>query len=135
MSGAIAFDTYAFVKKMRDAGFSEPQAAIQAEALMALVEDRLATKTDLARVEAELKRDIKELDVRIATVEANLKRDIKELEIRLEARITTESATLRKEIAETKADLIKWMVGLAVAQLGLVGGLLLAILRAIPAAH
>ncbi|MBF0283701.1 MAG: hypothetical protein HQL51_04500 [Magnetococcales bacterium] len=68
-------------------------------------------------------------------MEANIKRDIKELEIRLEARITTESATLRKEIAETKADLIKWMVGLAVAQLSLVGGLLLAILRAIPAAH
>ncbi|MBF0627439.1 MAG: hypothetical protein HQL91_04380 [Magnetococcales bacterium] len=40
MSTALAFDTYAYVRKLRDAGVDEDQAAIQAEALVVLVEDR-----------------------------------------------------------------------------------------------
>lgn len=39
---------------------------------------------------------------------------------------------IRREIAETKADLIKWMIGLAMAQLGLLTGILIAILRLTP---
>ncbi|MBF0191725.1 MAG: hypothetical protein HQL99_11395 [Magnetococcales bacterium] len=86
MSTAIAFDTYAYVRKLRDAGVDEAQAAIQAEALVALVEDRLATKQDMAA----LKRDLADVDANLrkdlAMVEANLKRDIKELDTKMETR-------------------------------------------------
>ncbi|MBF0628313.1 MAG: hypothetical protein HQL91_08830 [Magnetococcales bacterium] len=79
MSNAIAFDTYGYVRKLRDAGVDEAQAAIQAEALVALVEDRLATKQD----RAALKRDLAEVDANLrkdlAMVEANLKRDIESI--------------------------------------------------------
>ncbi|MBF0435750.1 MAG: hypothetical protein HQL77_10300 [Magnetococcales bacterium] len=54
MGDTIAFDTHAYVKKLREAGVDERQAEVQAEALVGLVEDRLATKRDIA----ELKRDI-----------------------------------------------------------------------------
>ncbi|MBF0111050.1 MAG: hypothetical protein HQL76_17940 [Magnetococcales bacterium] len=98
MTHAIAFDTYTYVKKLRDAGVDERQAAIQAEALVALIEERLATKRDLAQTEAVLRRDIKELDVKIESVRAeskrdiesvrsDLKRDIKELDTKVEVRI------------------------------------------------
>lgn len=55
------FDTLAYAKKLREAGFTEGQAEAQAEALRAVVDENLATKADIA----ELKRDLKELESRI----------------------------------------------------------------------
>jgi hypothetical protein len=66
------FDTLQYAKKLREAGFTEQQAEVQAEAMAELVDDKLATKQDIFA----LKRDIEEL-------RAELKRDMKELEYRL----------------------------------------------------
>lgn len=57
-------------------------------------------------VEASLKRDIKELEVKLT-------HDIKELELRLEGNIET-----------VKADIIKWVAAMLVAQAGLIAGLI-----------
>jgi hypothetical protein len=54
MSQTIAFDTLAFTKKMKSAGFSEQQAEAQAEAIAELVEGQLATKRDLKELEDRL---------------------------------------------------------------------------------
>ena len=54
MSSAITFDTLAYAKKLKGAGFTEQQAEIQAEALADLVEERLATKQDLRKLEYRL---------------------------------------------------------------------------------
>jgi predicted phage-related endonuclease len=64
---ATTFDTLMYAKKLKEAGFSERQAEIQAEALKEVIDNSLATKQDII----ELKREIKD-------VENNLKRDIKE---------------------------------------------------------
>lgn len=61
MSSAVAFDTLSYVKKLRDAGVPERQAEAQAEAMVELVEERLATKQDIR----DLQRDIKELEYRM----------------------------------------------------------------------
>ena len=61
MSGAIAFDTLAYAKKLKLAGFTEAQAEIQAEALANIIDDRLATKEDIIA----LQRDLKELEIRL----------------------------------------------------------------------
>ncbi|MEO5352420.1 MAG: CCDC90 family protein [Magnetococcus sp. XQGC-1] len=61
MSTAVIFDTRAYVKKLRDAGMDARQAEVQADALVSLVEDRLATKQDII----DLKRDIKEMELRM----------------------------------------------------------------------
>jgi len=76
MSHVIAFDTLAYVKKLKTVGFTEEQAEVQAEALAEIVNEHLATKEDISL----LRRDIKELEV-------TLKRDIKELEMRLTIRL------------------------------------------------
>lgn len=55
------FDTLIYAKKLREAGFSEHQAEIQAEALKEIVESNLASKQD---IEA-LKRDIVLLEERL----------------------------------------------------------------------
>ena len=65
MASAIAFDTHAYVKKLTGVGFSEEQAEVQAETLASLIEDRLATRQDLFEVERALKRELKELELRL----------------------------------------------------------------------
>lgn len=47
-------------------------------------------------------------------LETALARDVKELELKLQ-----------KEIAETKADLIRWVVGVGLLQITIIAGLLL----------
>ena len=90
----IAFDTLAYANKLKEAGFTDRQAQAQAEALVAVVDSNLATKTDLKELE-------------MAT-----KRDLKELELKLEARI-----------ADSKAEIIKWCVGSVFASVGLFAAL------------
>lgn len=76
MSVALTFDTYAYVKRLRDAGVPERQAEVQAEAMVSIIEDRLASKRDLAEVWASLARDM-------AQIRADLKRDLTEMEYRM----------------------------------------------------
>jgi hypothetical protein len=53
---------------------------------------------------------IKETELKIELVRSELKRDIE---------------TVRKEIAETKAELIRWVVGVGLLQITIITGLLL----------
>ena len=52
MSEAIAFDTHRFVKRLTDSGFTERQAETLAEEHDALLNGNLATRADVAKVEA-----------------------------------------------------------------------------------
>lgn len=69
---ATTFDTLMYAKKLREAGFNEKQAEIQAEALKEIIQDNLATKKDIH----ELKKDIQELRV-------GFEHKLKELEYKL----------------------------------------------------
>ena len=44
---ALVFDTLAYAKRLKAAGFTQEQAEVQAEAIAELVEEQLATKRDL----------------------------------------------------------------------------------------
>jgi DNA-binding transcriptional MerR regulator len=73
----MAIDTLKVAKRLREAGFTEPQA----EAVVAAVQEGtegadLATKADIAELRAELKADIREAELRLeAKIEA-IKADI-----------------------------------------------------------
>jgi hypothetical protein len=54
----IAFDTHAYIKKLKAVGVPEEQAEVQAQAIADLVNDRLVTKEDL-------ERGLKELEYRL----------------------------------------------------------------------
>ena len=84
---SLTFDTLAYAKTLREAGFTEQQAEAQAIALAAVLKtgtEALATKTDI-----ELSR-----------------------------------AEMNQRLAETKAELIRWVVGVGVLQTTLVLGVL-----------
>lgn len=80
---AIAIDTLAYARRLREAGFSELQAEGQAEALAAAMTDTLATKQDLS-----------ELDTRMNAGFAASRHDRNEIEVRINARFTQVDARL-----------------------------------------
>ena len=89
----ITFDTLAYVKTLRGAGFTEPQAEAQASALATVLKsgtDELATKQDI--------RDVRQ--------------DMREMELRIDARLEA-----------MKSELLKWVIGLFLAQAGLFAAL------------
>ena len=129
MSEAIHFDTHKFVKRMTETGMSEATAEALADEQLRLIQGELATKTDLAALQAATKADIEAL--RLAT-----KADIERLRLSTQTDIAelreatrADIAGVRLEIEKTKADLIRWMAGLLIAQ----GGVIIAMLRVFPA--
>jgi hypothetical protein len=55
---AVAFDTLAYVKKLRAVGFTEEQAEVQAEALSDALGEQLVTKQHLDMRLSEVKSDV-----------------------------------------------------------------------------
>jgi hypothetical protein len=90
----ITFDTLKFARKLEAGGFTAQQAAAAAEALS----DSLTGAAEELAHRADI---------------ADLRRDLGEMELRL-----------RKDIAESKSDTLKWMFGAMVAQTALVVGLI-----------
>jgi uncharacterized protein Yka (UPF0111/DUF47 family) len=82
---ALAFDTLKFAKRLKEAGFTEQQAEALAHAGAELIGQNLATKQDIA----DLKRDIKELEVKIEQIRSDLARDLKDLEYRMTIKLGT----------------------------------------------
>lgn len=93
----LSFDTHDFVKKLKGVGFSEEQA----EVLTDLQKTTVSNTLEQARHDYDLDN--------LAT-----KRDLKELEL-----------IMRKDAAETKADLIRWVVGVGLLQTVLITALML----------
>jgi DNA-binding transcriptional MerR regulator len=84
----MAIDTLKVAKRLREAGFTEPQA----EAVIAPVQDgtetaELATKSDLVGLRVEVKADI-----------ASLRSELRETELRLEAKIEAIKADILNRI-------------------------------------
>jgi len=77
-----AFDTLKLAQALREADFTPAQAEGAAEAIAAAIQSDLATKSDLQLMKTELSASIAESE-----------------------------AKLRTSIAESKADMLKWMFG------------------------
>ena len=106
MTEAIAFDTHRFVKRLTESGFTEKQAETLAEEHVALLNTNLATKADIARIEAGMD-----------ALRQETKADIESL--RQETRAAIEAV---------KVDLLKWLFGALIAQ----GGLIVALVKLLP---
>nr|VFK65455.1 MAG: Protein of unknown function (DUF1640) [Candidatus Kentron sp. UNK]VFK72406.1 MAG: Protein of unknown function (DUF1640) [Candidatus Kentron sp. UNK] len=96
---AITFDTLQFTKRLTQAGATPQLAEATAEAFKeASGQAELATKRDIEQLEGKIDRNVE----------------------RLEAKINA-------GLAETKNDIIKWVVGLTFAQIALLLGILIKI--------
>jgi hypothetical protein len=110
----MAIDTLKIAKRLREAGFTDPQA----EAVVASVQEaaegaEFATRGDLDEVRAELKADI-----------AALRSEVREVELRLEAKLETIRsemlairAGMRSDMLAMKADILNRVFGLILGAL------------------
>jgi hypothetical protein len=87
----LVFDTLQYANKLKAAGVPDKQAEVQAEAMAEIVEEKLSSKTDLKLVEDNLTKTIN-----------NTRHE------------------LELKIAELKAEIIKWVLGVSVAQAAII---------------
>ena len=103
----MAIDTLKVAKRLREAGFTEPQA----EAVIGAVQEgtegtNLATKADLAELRTELKAEIAEFRAEFKAEIADLRSELRQSELRLEAKIEA-----------IKADILNRVFGLILGTL------------------
>ena len=108
---AIMFDTHAFVKELTQAGMPEAQAEVLARNQAALIDEKLATKEDIKRLELATKEDIKRLELAtkkdLEKLETCFKRDMKEMELRLTYNLTVRFGSMMVVSIGVIAALVK----------------------------
>src|SRR5260364_336618 len=124
-----AFDTLRVANRLKAVGVPSAQAEAEAEVLYEVFEvnlKELATKEDLRATKEDLRREIGDLrkdmvakfagvDAKFAGVDAKLAG----LEQRFDSKLDRAVSGLRREMSDMKFVLIKWIVGLGLAQTGL----------------
>ena len=151
MNKIIPFDTLAYAKKLESHGVIPEHAAAHAEGLAEVLEGNFPTKQEtLSTVDKVTHRiDLfqKDVDARFDAVHqkmdagfdaANQKMDAgfdavhKEMDARFDAvrsETKTEFAVVRKELSDTRSELIKWMVGIALSQLAIIVPIIFTIVK------
>lgn len=64
-NAALIFDTLQYAKRLKQVGFTDEQAEVQAEALKDLIDDKLATKQDIINAEERLINKINEASYKV----------------------------------------------------------------------
>ncbi len=104
-------DAIALAKKLeREHGFNQPQAEGIAQAIHEHESEHLATKADLARLEAKL-------ETRLAQMETKLETSLAQMESKLE----TGLAQMESKLAQLQVKLMTWTTVLA--------GIIIAVLK------
>lgn len=98
----VHFDTLAYANKLKEAGVPDKQAEAQSEALAHIFDYKAATKKDLQELEVRLSMDFST--------------KITNLESKIDTKMVTLDSKIDTKIAELKTDMIKWVVGLLLAQ-------------------
>jgi hypothetical protein len=104
----LTFDTHEFIKELKNAGFSEEQA----EVITKLQKSAVTSTLEQAKHDYDLDNLVtnQSFDMRIR--EAELKNEVK--------------------LAETKSDLIRWIVSVGLLQTALITALLLRLISTMP---
>ena len=124
MTEPIAFDTHRFVKRLTGSGFTEQQAETLADEHVALLTANLATKADVARIEAGMDALRQEAKADVARIEAGMEALRQETKADI-ARVEERIARVAASVETVKVDLLKWMFGALIAQ----GGLIVALVK------
>ena len=115
---AVTFDTLKLARTLQEEGaFTPEQSSRLVEALGDVLISDLAAKSDIRETELRLESDLRETELR-------LKNDLRETELRLEVKI-----------AESKADVIRWMCGTIGLQTLVILGTLVTLVNMIRPLH
>ena len=103
MAAAAHFDTLDYARKLEAAGVPKVQAELQAQALNDAFSDRVASREDLARLEAKM-------DAGFAAIDAKMDARFAAVDAKIDGR----SDSLRQELGGN-IETLKWMFGVLVA--------------------
>ncbi len=110
MSEMLAMDTHRFVKNLTKSGFTEAQAEALAEEQVRLFTGQLVTRdyfdSEMARFRAELT--------------AYVNKKLGEQKAHSDKEMANLRAYINTELAGLKHEMLKWLIGLMVAQAGLI---------------
>jgi uncharacterized protein YicC (UPF0701 family) len=114
----MAIDTLKVAKRLREAGFTEPQA----EAVIAAVQEGtegtdLATKADFAELRTKLTTEIAELRTELTTEIAELRTELKAEIADLRSELRQSELRLEAKIEAIKADILNRVFGLILGTL------------------
>ena len=142
------FDTHAFVKRLTAAGMPEAQAEVLADEQVRLIDDRLATKEDIAKLQAATKEelqaatkediaklqaattmDIARLHEDIAKLHAATKEDIAKLQATTKTDLRELELKIDAKIESVKSEIVRWMFGTIGFQTIVVVGAVVALAR------
>jgi hypothetical protein len=145
------FDTHAFVKRLTAAGMPEAQAEVLADEQVRLIDDRLATKEDIAKLQAATKEDIAKLQAAttmdiarlhediarlqaatkedIARLQAETKEDIAKLQAATKTDLREMELKIDAKIESVKSEIVRWMFGTIGFQTIVVVGAVVALAR------
>ena len=105
----ISFDTLKHVERLTAAGVPDAQARAEASALRDVLAESLdttiATKGDIARLEASTKADVREVREEVRELKAGLKNDIARLEANTKADIARLEAGTKADIGLMRKDM------------------------------
>ena len=146
MNTVSTFDTHRYIKHLTERGFTEQQAEALADEQMLLLSENLASKDNLARVDADLKAEIarveanlkteiakvnSDLRAEIAKVDANLRAEIAKVDAKItqvEANLKAELAKMDVKITQSKDELIKWIAGFGFGVVAALAALMVGVL-------
>lgn len=103
----IVLDTLDYAEKLKAGGFTEQQASTQARALAKIIERQMTAEADARK--------------------NSLRRDIESLRSEGEHGVEALCLDIKHNIAEAKAELIRWIVGIGLLQTILIIGMLMAV--------
>ena len=119
-----AFDTLATAEALKAAGMEDAHAKAIAGAMRDAITESVATKADISRLEGKVEADIARLESKIETDVTRLEGKIGADTARLEARITQLESKIEAATANTKVQVMLFMVA--------VGGAIVAAVKLIP---
>ena len=109
---AVLFDTLRLSRTLQDKGhFTTDQADALAEALAEAVQGDLATKADLAALQSGIKAEIAELKTELKGDISHLRTELKGDVTNLRTELKGDISQIKTSLAETKADILKWIIG------------------------
>lgn len=111
---AMALDTLAYARRLREAGFSEQQAEGQAEALAAAMTDTLATKQDLTLLRQDAEVRFSRIDARFARIDDRFEY----LERHIDTRFAEQEARIDAKLADLERRMTMRLGGIMVAGVG-----------------
>ncbi|KPA14324.1 hypothetical protein MHK_005482 [Candidatus Magnetomorum sp. HK-1] len=101
MSAVIAFDTYAYVKKLCNANLPEAQASAHAEALKGLIETNLASKDDIKKLSKDISLELSDFKLEVNNELSKIRQEMSDFK----QDVNQSLVEIRQEMSDFKQDI------------------------------